>query len=235
MTKALALERSLGVNKPPIAIGFLDSPPAGIPRWEGGAVAAGCVFWDEAMKGRAFYTLPSDHYNCAVGSYTHNISLPPERAHELQETIEFMAENNYVAASEVPGIPALAKSPAVVAYGPVDRAGFKPDIVLIALKPAQAMLVYEAALKAGAGSGLTNSLGRPACAVLPLTTSSGLTSISLGCKGNRTFTGLSDEEMYVAIPGEKWDAVIEKLTETNDANAAMADFYSNRKAQFASP
>ena len=74
---------------------------------------------------------------------------------------------------------------------------------------------------------------RPACAVLPLTTTNGQTSISLGCKGNRTFTGLPDEEMYVAIPGDKWQAVIEKLTETHAANLAMEKRYSNRKTRFA--
>lgn len=235
MKNASDIKEMLGLIKPPIAIGFFESPPAGVPRWEDESVAAGCVFWDKAMNGQTFYTVPSDHYNCAVGSYTHKIALPAERAHELNDTIAFMAENNYVATSEVPGIPTLAKSPCTVAYGPVDRAGFKPDVVLIAAKPAQAMLIYEAAIKAGAGSTLTNALGRPACAVLPLTTTNGQTSISLGCKGNRTFTGLPDEEMYVAIPGDKWEAVIEKLTETHEANLAMEKYYANRKTQLAAP
>ena len=118
---------------------------------------------------------------------------------------------------------------------PVDSANFKPDVVLIAAKPAQAMLIYEAAIKAGAGNALTNVLGRPACAVLPLTTNNGQTSISLGCKGNRTFTGLADEEVYVAIPGDKWADVIEKLTETHAANLAMERYYSNRKTEYAAP
>jgi len=235
MSKASRSAEILGLSKPPIAIGFFESPPAGVPRWEGGSVAAGCVFWDKAMQGQTFYTVPSDHYNCAVGSYIHKIALPAERAHELNDTLAFMAKNNYVATSEVPGIPTLAKSPGAVAYGPADGAAFNPDVVLIAAKAAQAMLIYEAAIKAGAGNALTNAMGRPACAVLPLTTTSGQTSISLGCKGNRTFTGLPDEEMYVAIPGDKWEAVIEKLTETHAANLAMGRYYSNRKAQLAAP
>ena len=235
MSKASGLEEILGLSKPPIAIGFFASPPAGIPRWEGEPVAAGCIFWEKAMHGKSFHTVPSDHYDCAVGSYTHKIALPPERVHELNDTIGFMVENNYVATSEVPGIPTLDRSPGAVAYGPVDHAGFKPDLVLIAAKPAQAMLIYEAAIKAGAGSALTNALGRPACAVLPLTTKNGQMSISLGCKGNRTFTGLPDEEMYVAIPGDKWEAVVAKLTETHEANLAMEKYYANRKIQFATP
>jgi len=55
--------------------------------------------------------------------------------------IAFMAENNYVATFEVPGIPTQAKSPCALACGLVDRAGFKPDVVLIAAKPAQGMLI----------------------------------------------------------------------------------------------
>lgn len=215
-----------------IAIAFFDSPPPGIPRWEGGPVPAGCVFWEKAMSGQTFYTVPSDHYNCAVGSHTHRIALPAERAHELNDTLVFMARNNYVATEEVPGIPTLARSPGAVAYGPMEGAGFKPDLVLIAAKPAQAMLIYEAAVKAGAGSALTNALGRPACAVLALTMAGRQTSISLGCKGNRTFTRLPDEEMYVSIPGDKWEAVLEKLAEAHAANAAMERYYRDRKTQF---
>ncbi|MDA0276594.1 MAG: DUF169 domain-containing protein [Proteobacteria bacterium] len=220
----------LELGRAPIAIGFFDSPPAGLARWDGGPVAAGCIFWEKAMRGQSFYTVPADHYNCAVGSYTHKIALPAQRAHELDDTITFMASTKYVASAEVPGIPTLARSPGAVAYRPMHGAGFKPDVVLIAAKPAQAMLIYEAAIKAGAGDAVTNALGRPACAVLPLTMTSGQTSISLGCKGNRTFTGLADEEMYVAVPGDKWQTVVEKLAEAREANVAMEKYYSDRKA-----
>jgi uncharacterized protein (DUF169 family) len=215
-----------------IAIAFFDSPPPGIPRWEGGPVPAGCVFWEKAMSGQTFYTVASDHYNCAVGSYTHKIALPAERAHELNDTIVFMTQQNYLASAEVPGIPTLARSPGAVAYGPMEGARFKPDVVLVATKPAQAMLIYEAAIKAGAGSAVTSALGRPACAILPLTIASRQTSVSLGCKGNRTFTGLPDEEMYVAIPGDKWDAVLGKLAEAREANAAMETYYRDRRKHF---
>lgn len=231
MSKPSRPAELLGLGRPPIAIGFFDSPPPGVPRWEGGPVAAGCMFWEKAMGGHTFYTVPSDHYNCAVGSYTHRIALPAERAHELNDTIVFMAEKNYLVPAEVPGIPTLAKSPGAVVYGPIEGARFHADVVLIAAKPVHAMLIYEAAIKAGASSAVTNALGRPACAVLPLTTTSSQTSISLGCRGNRTFTGLPDEEIYVAIPGDKWEAVLEKLTVAHEANAAMERYYCDRKTQ----
>ena len=149
MSQATTLKEILGLQKEPIAIGFLDAAPEGLSAWNGGEVPAGCAFWEKAASGQAFYTVASDHYNCAVGSYTHKIDLPEARAAELMQTLEFMAENNYVAMSEVPGIPTLSKTPEVVAYAPLDDATFKPDVVLLSLKPAQAMLIYEAAVKPG--------------------------------------------------------------------------------------
>ena len=95
------------------------------------------------------------------------------------------------------------------------------------------MLIYETALRSGAGAALANTLGRPACAVLPLASRTGIASLSLGCMGNRTFTGLPDEELYVCIPGGRWDALVSKLTEIGRANSAMQQHYRNHKAQFA--
>ncbi|GBL19362.1 hypothetical protein EMGBS3_10680 [Anaerolineaceae bacterium] len=152
----------LGLRQPPIAIGFLQSVPAGLPRWDGPALAAGCGFWPQAMAGRSFYTLASDHFNCAVGCHTHRLELSPERAGELGQAIGLMTDCGYIAPEEVAGIPVLASTPRAVAYGPADNPGFAADVVLIAAQPAQAMLLYEAALLAGAGNPLTNVLGRPA-------------------------------------------------------------------------
>src|ERR1700756_4362389 len=103
-----------------------------------------------------------------------------------------MVSKEYLRMEEVPGIPVLEKTPAFMSYGPVENAAFRHDLVLMAAKPAPAMLIYEAALRAGAANTLANALGRPACAVLPLAKKSGLTSISLGCMGNRTFTELPE-------------------------------------------
>jgi uncharacterized protein (DUF169 family) len=186
---------------------------------------AGCAFWRAAMDGHSFYTVPSDHYNCAVGSYTHAIQVPADRGNVLMDTIGFMVGSGYLQMAEVPGIPVLPEQPEFIAYAPASEATFAPDVVLIAAKPASAMLIYEAALRAGAGDALSQTLGRPGCAVLPLSVKTGQAAMSLGCKGNRTFTGLPDEELYVAIPGAKWDAVLSALTDIVAANGTMEAHY----------
>lgn len=231
-TDTMDLRVLLGLSKPPIAIGFFDAPPNGVPAWTDGPLASGCSFWRKAQEGRTFYTVAADHYNCAIGAYTHNISLPEGRADELRQTLEFLGENDYVQMEEVPGIPMLERTPNVIAFGPVQSVSFAPDIVVVAAEPAKAMLLYEAALKAGAGGALMNVLGRPACAILPLTLQSRSAALSLGCKGNRTYTGLPDGEMYVSIPGDKWPAVVQQVAAVISANRAVGDYHAARKVQF---
>jgi len=233
MNSTKRLQGVLGLSAPPIAIGFSDQPPTGLSKWKDGPKPAGCAFWREAMKGRSFYTEPADHYNCAVGAYTHSIPLPADRGSQLEDTVKFMVLKEYLRMEEVPGIPTLEKTPAYISYAPVEQATFRHDLVMIAAKPSAAMLIYETAVRSGAGATMTNTLGRPACAVVPLTRKTGLATLSLGCMGNRTFTGLPDEELYVCIPSAHWSNMVSKLTEIGKANSEMQQHYRNHQAQFA--
>jgi uncharacterized protein (DUF169 family) len=235
MTQDRDVQEMLGLRARPIAIAFLTEPPAGVAPWRGPAQPAGCAFWRQAQDGESFYTVPVDHFNCAVGAYTHAIDLPPERAEELGETLGLMVENGYIEMAEVPGIPRLDRSPAVVAYGPADSPAFAPQVVLLTANPAQAMLIYEAALRAGIAAAPTNLLGRPSCAVLPLTLNSRHAAVSLGCAGNRLYTGLPEDELYIAIPGDSWEAFKLKLAEIAFANARMAEHYREHEESLKAP
>jgi hypothetical protein len=62
-----AIAKAFELRRRPIAIAFRDTPLAGITKFAG-TVPSGCSFWRIAAEGRTFYTVPSDHYNCAVGS-----------------------------------------------------------------------------------------------------------------------------------------------------------------------
>ena len=57
----------LGLTRRPIAIAIRETPPPGIAKFSGTA-PSGCSFWRMASEGRTFFTVPSDHYNCAIGS-----------------------------------------------------------------------------------------------------------------------------------------------------------------------
>jgi uncharacterized protein (DUF169 family) len=225
----------LGLRRLPIKIGFLAAPPAALARWSGGPVAAGCVFWDRAMEGKSFYTLPADHWNCAIGSHTHKIGLPADRGNELAATIGFMVETRYLDANEVPSIPTLDRTPAAVAYAPASSDAFKADVVLLAVTPAQSTLVFEAALKAGITRGAAGATSRPSCAILPAAAKTEVVAMSFGCRGNRTFTTVGDDEMYVAIPGPRWGDFLDRLVEVQRSNLTMGNYYQAQAARFAAP
>src|SRR5207247_7859520 len=120
---------------PPRVVAFSGAPAMGLERWQGGAVPAGCVFSREALNGRSFYTTPADHYNCAVGAYTHAINLPAERGTQLEDTVKFMVLKEYLRMDEVPGIPTLEKAPAYISYALFDLTKYKRYLFLIAAKP----------------------------------------------------------------------------------------------------
>src|SRR5687768_5761645 len=129
MPDSRSVQEMLGSRVAPVAIAFLTEPPVGLPAWSGPAQPAGCSFWQKAWEGQVFYTVPADHFNCAVGAYTHAIDLPAERAGQLNETVALMVESGYLEMAEVPDISRLSQAPGVVAYAPAEAAAFPPDIV----------------------------------------------------------------------------------------------------------
>jgi uncharacterized protein (DUF169 family) len=227
------LTRTLSLRRRPVAIAFRDSAPTGVAKLSG-TQPSGCSFWRLAAAGQVFYTVPSDHYNCPVGSYTHNIPLPKEREPELMDTLSLMVNVGYLRMEEVPGIPRLATTPAVGIYAPLAQAPVEPDAVLISGTPARLMLLHEAATRAGVGARQASPLllGRPTCMAIPAALSAGVAS-SLGCVGNRVYTGITDDEFYTVIAGADLAAVIAELDTITAANAALTEYHQGRRASLA--
>lgn len=234
MTDYLGMERkfstSLKLGKRPVAVKFQDAPPAGVAKFSGTG-PSGCSFWRLAAAGRTFYTVPRDHYNCPIGSHTHNIPLPSERAHELNQTLELMVEAGYIKMEEVPGIPQLSRTPEVIVFAPLGDTPVDPDVVLFA-GPAQAiMLLQEAAVRAGRAAQFP-LLGRPTCMALPAAMAHGAV-VSSGCIGNRVYTDLSENELYVAIPGKDLERIAGELQTIASANLLLKDYHQQRRQQLA--
>jgi uncharacterized protein (DUF169 family) len=225
------LQGDLGLRRRPIAVVFTDAPPPGVSKFVGTA-PSGCSFWKLASEGRAFYTVPSDHYNCPIGSYTHNIDLPQERAGELTDTLGFMAGIGYVRMEEVAGIPRLPKTPGAVTYAPLGSTPVDPDVVLFWGSAASVMLLQEAATRAGVASSLT-TFGRPTCMALPAALASGVVA-STGCVGNRVYTGAEEGELYAAVPGKVLAKVAEAAATISAANKTLLEYHQGRRQQIAS-
>jgi uncharacterized protein (DUF169 family) len=224
------LREQFNLRRRPIAIAFRDEPPAGIAKFSG-TEPSSCSFWRVAAGGRTFYTAPADHHNCAIGSHTHNIPLPPDRAEELTQTLGFITGLGYVRMDDLPGIPRLPKTPGAIVYAPLADTPVDPDVVLAAGRPGPLMRLVEAGIRAGVRSQLP-VMGRPTCMALPAALSGGMLS-SLGCIGNRVYTDLGDDELYVAIPGRDLGALLAEADTIAAANAALSDYHRARRQALA--
>ena len=222
------LSSDLGLTHRPIAIAIRDTPPAGVSKFSG-TVPSGCSFWRIASEGRTFFTIPSDHYNCAIGSYTHNIPLPAERGKELEDTLGFMAGLGYLRMEEVPGIPVLQRTPAVVVYAPLGDVPVDPDVVLFCGPASRVMLIQEAAMRAGVAANL-NTLGRPTCMAVPAAIQLGMVA-STGCIGNRVYTGVEDGDLYAAVPGKDLPKLAEATATIKAANDMLMEYHRTRLTQ----
>jgi uncharacterized protein (DUF169 family) len=217
----------LALGRRPVAVSFLDAEPSGIAKFSG-MEPAGCSFWRLAAAGRSFYTVPADHFNCAVGAYTHSVQLPADRVQETETMLGMMFNLGYVRPEEIPGIPRLAKEPAAVVFAPLGDTPVAPSVVIFICKAPAAMLLNEASLRAGASSPLP-LLGRPSCMALPAALAHGTVS-TLGCIGNRVYTNLGLDEMYIVVPGAKLESVSDALGIIATANATLEEFARGRQA-----
>ncbi len=225
------LHEALALPRRPVGVAFSDTPPRGVAKFMG-SEPSGCSFWRLAAEGRTFYTVPADHFNCPIGAYTHNIPLSPERAQELEQTLSFMTGIGYIRMEEVAGIPRLPSTPGAVVYAPLGDMPVEPDVVLFAGRPGRLMLIHEAATRAGLAARLP-LLGRPTCMALPAALTSGVV-LSAGCIGNRIYTDLGEDELYVAISAKDLRRIAEEIGDIAAANARLSDYHSERRRQLAS-
>jgi uncharacterized protein (DUF169 family) len=222
------LSELLGLDRAPIAIAFRSTAPPGVARVER-AGPAGCAYWRLAADGQTFYTEAADHYNCPVGAHTHGVALPAERANELQEVVGTMVGLQYIRMEEVAALPRRTEPFGVAVYAPLGSSPVDPDVVIVRGTARQIMLVAEATGAAGiARDGAV--MGRPACAMIPEAMASARATPSLGCIGNRVYTGLGDAELYVTIPGARLADVVNRLEVVVEANRQLEQYHQARRA-----
>ena len=215
----------LGGSRRPIAISFLDAEPTGIQKFEG-AQPSSCSFWRVAANGGSFYTVPADHQNCPIGGYTHSV-LQPARMPDLQQALGLMESIGYIRMEEVGGVFHLDQAPAAILYSPLGDASAPPSAVIASGKAGGVMLVTEAAARAGAMSRLP-LLGRPTCMAIPAAIGTGAVA-SAGCIGNRVYTEVGEDELYIVLPGASLDRIANELDTILNANHTLTQYHRDRK------
>lgn len=228
---AAKLVDDLRLDLPPVALTYVSEAPEGIPEFSGERPSS-CSFWRLGER-QLVYVPAAKHFHCALGAYTMGFQLTDEVAQSLNETIETMSGCGYLGADEPPGIPTIKSAPCGIVYGPLGDFPLAPDLVLMWLKPSQAMLFDEAAGQVRwSNEGHMPVHGRPSCAALPIALAGGRPSLSLGCIGMRTYTEIGDERMLVVVPGSDLAGFVGRLTAAVAANAAVLGVYEANKAQY---
>ena len=220
----------LNLSLPPVAIAFVDAPPAGMRRVEN-IEPAGCGYWKRAAEGQVFYTEADDHKRCPVGAHTHHVPLSPSEHQELMSLVGTMVGLSYIKLEEVPEIPRRQTPMRIAVYGPLGTLPVPADVIIVRAEARQLMLLAEAA-RAASVEGNSVTMGRPTCAVLPQAINSARTAASFGCIGNRVYTGAADSEGYFAIPGAKLRTVENALATIVRANIELEKFHRARAAAF---
>jgi uncharacterized protein (DUF169 family) len=228
---ATKLTELLGLEQPPVAMTMVDAAPEGLDAADR-PVPSSCTFWREAEKG-VFYATAQQHFNCPVGSHVMGFDLPEDVQQQLGGLVQSMCDAQYLDMAEVAQIPAMQKKGAGVVYGPLSEYPIEPDVVLMWLTASQAMVYNEATGNASWTASTPGTVsGRPGCTALPLAMINGEPKMALGCIGMRTFTGIADDRLLAAVPGDKVEEFAAALERTVTANAGMRSFYEGHKAQF---
>lgn len=222
----------LQLETPPVALAFVEAPPAGVRSFDD-AVPSACTLWRRAET-EVFYAGAAAHLNCLVGAMVLGFELEEGQRQELMGLVGTMCGCNYLSPDEAGRIPSVKTKKSGIVYGPLQDFPIEPDLILMWLTPRQAMLYSEATGTSTWTEALpTSALGRPACSALPTALEQERSTLSLGCMGMRTFTEVSGDRMLAVLPGKQARELLDRLGTAVAANDAMQSFYLGHKAKFA--
>ena len=225
---ATTLVKVLGLERPPVAVSPVESPPEGIACFSG-TVPSACSFWRLAEE-KTFVARDADHMNCPVGALTMGFTLTPEAKKGLDQGLALMCQSGYFNPEEATYLPSLPESGSQLLYGPLSRFPAEPKVVLVWLKPAQAMILQEstgdAEWRAEPASGV---FGRPTCAALAVALREKNVALSFGCAGMRIFTEIEPEYMLAVISHSLLERLEENLNRADKANCLMQAHYLDQK------
>lgn len=225
---AQRLHDLLELTAAPIALAFADSAPANVPAFSE-AVPSACSFWAAAQQGH-FYASASQHDNCPLGAHVMGFLGEHSDPSALQSVVHTMCDCEYITEDEAATIPTMTRRAAGIVYGPLAGFPLAADLVLLWLRPNQAMLYQEAADRGQWRSDqVPRLLGRPGCSALPMAFEASEPVLSAGCTGMRTFTGIGDDLLLAVLPADRLAGFLDALQATETANRAMRDYYKARQ------
>jgi uncharacterized protein (DUF169 family) len=229
------LTSALHLAHEPVAISFSEAVPSEVPAFDlpmsepagdgrTGRVPAGCVFWIHGAKS-TFSTVAEDHGNCSVGRYTHGLASLEEVAGNGD--VAALLGSGWVTPEAVGAIPALSTRPGSITYGPLGEtpSGVAPTVVLLRVNGRQMMVLSDALPS-------LSIQGKPQCHIVALAAEQHIPAASVGCALSRARTGMTPEEMTVALPAESLGEFVDAIESTAAIDTVVARYAAQDARRF---
>lgn len=227
------LTEGLSLTVPPIAITFSAEPVEGVAEFQGamadpapdgrtGRVPAGCVFWMKAVD-TTFNTVPEDHFNCSVGTYTHGLKTLEEVGGN--QDVAALMESGWVNEEAVMGIPHITQKPGAITYGPLAQTPVDPDVVLLRLNPRSLMILSDAYPD-------LHIEGKPQCHIVAVAKERQSLAASVGCMLSRVRTGMPNTDMTCTVPASRLSEVVERVGSAAKVDATVGRYAAEDSRRF---
>jgi uncharacterized protein (DUF169 family) len=211
------IKEHLVLKRSPVAIKFfLDEKtiPKEIPRI--GKDLRHCEMVQMAVSGEIFYATSKEQQACKGGAGAIGLMELPEPIKTGEMYLSLGKFSSLGAAKRtVDAIPKIDPVMEAVAYSPLEKAPYNPDVVLLICSPLQAMQLSQALLYRMGGRLNANFGGiQSICADTtagPYTT--GKANVTLGCSGSRKFAKVKPDELIIGMNGEDIGSLVKALEE----------------------
>jgi uncharacterized protein (DUF169 family) len=208
------LKTLLGLKGSPVAVKLaarMDEIPMGMPELK--EKVRHCEMVQKARAGDVFYATKEQHA-CAGGAGALGIMETPEKI----KTGEFYFglgrfKTLESAKRTMDAVPRTGKHFVASMYAPLEKAGFKPDVVVVIGNPKQLLKIGQSNIYEKGGRNIMSFSGiQSICAdAVAQPYNTGELNATFGCDGSRKFAKIADDELVVGIPAAKLEGVVEAL------------------------
>lgn len=217
---SVRLKTTLELDGSPVAVAVMPEPPQDLKRWRRKATL--CIMIQSARRGASFYCSGS---SIVCGGRAH-LGMAQSPVRDLEG---FLVHREKLVASREAAHRLLdltgERAPSLggyLAFSPLERAGFIPDVVLFVGTPLQiGRILFLDAFETGE---IDTVHGEPLCSgviAVPITTGKiGISFLDIAC---RAFGRYKAEEMVVGVPYDRLPRIVASL-ERSVAGSARPNF-----------